>query len=708
MRARIETTILLVLTACAALIAALCAAAAEETLISEHLEASLVAEQALVRPGDTVSIALYQKMAPGWHTYWRNPGDSGQPPAISWQLPAGTAASQPHWPAPERIPYGPLVNYGYSDETALISDIVVPADWEEGRPFPVAADVELLVCSDICIPVAGSLALDVPTGARTTVSQGGARLFAAARAQVPATAPWPAVFGKSDTQLHVRLTGGRDTFAAVKQAYFFTDQWGAAEHAAAQSFQVTDAGLSVLVPRGQTAPGERLSGVLALKVSGAEGDVTQSFEIEAPFDAALALPPANPPRPAEGGPGLALILLFALAGGAILNLMPCVFPILAIKALGLAAHAGAERRERMVHGLSYTAGVVVSFVGLAGLLLAARAGGEAVGWGFQLQNPLVVGALAYVATLIGLNLSGVFEISGRLAGIGDTWASRSGHVGSFATGVLAAVVAAPCTAPFMAAAVGGALLLPVPGALAVFALMGLGLALPYLVLAAAPALARLLPRPGPWMVRFRQALAFPMYATAAWLIWVMTHQAGADAALLATLGLILLAFALWLVSSAAGKARVLTSAAVAVVLAGSVALLVAASAQKAAPARTASTSGLAQPFTQARLDRLLGEGRAVFVNMTADWCISCKFNERVALSGTAFADTLERHAIVYLQGDWTTPDPEITSFLKRFGRAGVPLYVLYPAGGGAPQVLPQILDPGALRRALETAAIAKL
>ena len=686
-------------------VAAAMPAAAQDIITTEQLAARLISEQAVVRPGDSIHIALHQAVVPGWHTYWRNPGDSGQAPRIVWQLPEGAAAAEPQWPAPHRIPFGPLVNYGYSDATSLLTEISVPAGWTAGTPFPVAAKAELLVCSDICIPVGGRLSLTVPTGAQTIAAAEHAPLFAAARARLPAASPWPATFRVAGGRLLLDLAGDRKEFAAVTDAYFFADAWGVADHLGAQSATHTDAGLTVAIPRGKGAPRGAVSGVLALTEQTDAGPVRRAFAITA---APAAPGSGTPPAPATETTGLPLLLLFALLGGSILNLMPCVFPVLAVKALGLAGQAGANPRVRIGHGLSYTGGVVASFLGLAGLLLAARAGGAAVGWGFQLQNPLVVGSLAYVATAIGLNLSGVFEISNRLAGTVSDWASASGHAGSFATGVLAAVVAAPCTAPFMAAAAGGAMLLPAPEALAIFAAMGLGLALPYLLLAAAPPLARMMPKPGRWMVRFRQALAFPMYATAAWLIWVLTQQAGPDAALMTMLGLILFAAGLWLwpaamprVGGVAGKLRI---AGFLVALIGAGGLLTSATSQSTKAGRAGETAGIAEPFSTARLDQLRAEGRPVLVNITAAWCISCKVNERVALSGRHFDAAMKRHSAAYLRGDWTNQDPEITAFLKRFGRAGVPLYVLFAAEGGAPQVLPQILDPGAVRRALETAA----
>ncbi len=679
------------------------APAGADVVTSKELTARLVSENSQVAPGETVSVALHQKMAPGWHTYWQNPGDSGQSPMLKWQLPDGISVKQAAWPTPHRLPVGPLVNYGYSDEISLLYDVTVPETWQVGRPLPLRADAEILVCEEICIPVTGTLALNIPTGGETVRNAAVASMFAGARAEQPLPAPWPVMAYAVDGRVGVILSGPATDFASVSDAYVFPEKWGVVNHAAKQTFGLGADGLVITAPPGEGSAGETFSGVVTLKQDGAPD---RSFRIDN-----VPVVTTAPPAMTEGGgaSNVWLLIVLALAGGILLNLMPCVFPVLAVKALSLTKHADASARARLAHGGAYTAGVIASFLALAAALLALRAGGEAIGWGFQLQEPLVVGALAYVAALVGLNLSGVFEISGRFAGAGSAWTHGPGIGASFATGVLAAVVAAPCTAPFMATATGGALLLAWPGALSVFAALGFGLALPYLLLTAMPGLSRLLPKPGPWMMRFKQVLAFPMYATAAWLIWVLSLQAGPDAAFLATLGLISIAFACWAWPSTPVSGSALYQGArmalVLVPLIGAGALLgwVGVNA-KDMPAERQTATDLAEPYSEARLRALQAAGRTVFVNMTAAWCITCKVNERVALSGPGFEKLLDERDIAYLQGDWTNRDPEITRFLERFGRAGVPLYVIFPKDGGQPQVLPQILKPGALRDALTITA----
>jgi len=678
---------------------------AADTVVSEHLTARLIAENAATQPGDTVTVALHQKMAPGWHTYWRNPGDSGQAPSLAWELPQGVVVGEPHWPAPHRLPVGPLVNFGYSDETALLYDVTVPAGWPAGQPLALAADAEILVCAEICIPVSGRVALNVATAAVTEKDPANAALFAETRAEQPLPAPWPVRANAANGRFSLQLDGPQGDFSAVTGAYVFADAWGVLDHPAAQRIGIGGDGLSVHASLGEAGAGKMFSGVVTLY----QGDgPARSFRIDdAPVGTAVATAMSGGVGETKASAGVARLIVLALAGGLLLNLMPCVFPVLAMKALGLARQADAAASKRLIHGLAYCAGVVASFLALAGVLVALRASGDAVGWGFQLQEPLVVGVLAYVCAAVGLNLSGVFEIGGRLAGVGGAWVRGDGHASSFATGVLAAVVAAPCTAPFMATAIGGALLLPPLGALSIFAALGLGLALPYLAVSAVPGLARRLPKPGPWMVRFKQFLAFPMYATAAWLIWVLSLQAGADAAFLATLGLIALGLGVWVWAQPAASGAVLRgmrAALIVVALGGAAGLLGWASVQPGAEPDRRADSPIAERYTDARLAQYRDAGRTVFVNMTAAWCITCKVNERVALSGSGFEQLLARHDVAYLQGDWTNRDPEITRFLERFGRAGVPLYVVFPAGGGEPRVLPQILKPDAVGDVLASLA----
>jgi thiol:disulfide interchange protein DsbD len=488
----------------------------------------------------------------------------------------------------------------------------------------------------------------------------------------------------------------------IAEAWLVPGRWGVIDHAADQALTVDERGLTLQVPRGPLpeATATDLDGVLVVRERLERGESVQAFAIRAAVD-----------RPGIAGAAtLAAAVGLALAGGLILNLMPCVLPVLSIKAIALVAHAQTTAGAMRRHGLAYTGGVLVAFGALAGLLIALRAGGAEIGWGFQLQSPLVVGALAYLLFALGLSLSGALAIGERWTGVGHRLTGRPGYAGSFFTGTLAAVAATPCTAPFMGVAVGYALTQPPLPALLVFEALGLGLALPFLALSLVPAWRRLLPRPGPWMERLKQALAFPLYASVAWLVWVVSRQAGADAVALVLAGLLLIAFASWLhgatrATRSAGGRRAASAVALGCV-AGALALGLLVAPSPAPPAAAdpggAPTLARAEPFTPARLAELRAQGTPVFVNFTAAWCITCLVNEKVALHSPAVAEAFARRGVVYLKADWTSKSPEIAALLESFGRSGVPLYVVYGRAAEPPRVLPQILSERTIIEAVET------
>jgi thiol:disulfide interchange protein DsbD len=462
------------------------------------------------------------------------------------------------------------------------------------------------------------------------------------------------------------------------------------DHAAAQTVDVTARGLSLRTARGAlpAAMEAPIDGVLVITERLEQGTARQAFLVQ-----------ARPAGPAIGW-GLPGILALALAGGLVLNAMPCVLPVLSVKALALVRHAGAGRAVTLAHGVAYTVGVLVSFAVLAGALLALRAGGERIGWGFQLQAPWFVALLAYVFFAMALALSGVLPVSGRFTGVGQGLAARGGYPGSFFGGALATVAATPCTAPFMGTAVGFAVTQPWLVALLVFQALGLGLALPFLLLSVAPAWHRLLPRPGPWMERLQQLLAFPLYASAAWLVWVLSQQVGPPGVAIVLTGLLLLGFAAWLqgvgrLTGSSWRRAMAGGAAVAVVLAAATLGLVGRVGPESRSTEAAAGAGW-EPFSPGRLAELRAAGTPVFVNFTAAWCVTCLVNERVALRSPAVAQAFRDKGVVRLRGDWTRRDAQITQVLDAFGRNGVPLYLLYPrtgsaAAGSAAIVLPQIL-----------------
>jgi thiol:disulfide interchange protein len=439
--------------------------------------------------------------------------------------------------------------------------------------------------------------------------------------------------------------------------------------------------------------GGALEGVLALESVGPGGTkVRRGYIIQAgavpasPGDAAIEA------ATDAGSIGFGLALLSAFLGGLILNLMPCVFPVLSLKAYSLAREA--SPRSKRIGGLAYLAGVLASFGLIAGALIALRAVGVVAGWGIQFQSGGFVLALVALFLALGLNMSGVFEFGGAFTGAGDGLTRKEGLAGSFFTGVLATVVATPCTAPFMGAAVGYAFAQPAVEMVAVLMMLGVGFALPLVLLSLSPGLGRLLPKPGMWMVRFKQVMAFPLYATAAWLVWVLSVQQGSDGVLAAMVTLLAVGFAAWLFGLPGGPRRLGKAAALLIALAGLVggAGLLAGAPQAAGPAAASGSALPSEPFTRARLDALLNERKPVFVNLTAAWCITCKVNERVALKSDRLAKAFADRGVTYLVGDWTAPNPEITALLQRFVRAGVPLYLLYTGvPGDAPRILPQFL-----------------
>ncbi|MFN3986608.1 MAG: protein-disulfide reductase DsbD family protein [Rhodocyclaceae bacterium] len=693
-----------------------------------HVSARLVASAERVAPGDTVTIGLAKQIIPGWHTYWRNPGDSGLATEIAWSLPPGAQAGDIQWPAPQRHAFGPVMNYGYEGEVTLLTDVTIPADVRPGEPIPLRADVDWLVCEEVCIPEQVTLTLEIPVGETT---RGVAHpAIEQARAQLPLAAPWDSGFahtahgGSSErTELRLALATGPLPQHGT-DVWFYPLEWGRIDHAAAQLRADTAEGLSLVLTPGEALGGDtqQLQGVLVITERSADGELRRAFTVDAPRRDALPPPLAEPvPAAASVGPvvipevSLATALLFALAGGLILNLMPCVFPVLAMKVLALVRHGQAARHEVRGHGLAYLGGVLASFALLGLVVLAVQAGGTRLGWGFQFQSPLFVTLIAWLLFAVGLNLSGVFSIGGGFAGVGQSLAARSGYAGSIFTGVLAAVVATPCTAPFMGAAIGFAMSQPPATLMAIFLALGLGLALPFVVLAWYPAALRRLPRPGAWMARFKQLLAFPMYAAAIWLVWVLALQTGADGVLLALAGMLALALAAWLFDATWGAAPAPRRLAHAAALALVVATLTigmrlspdpaSAAPLAAAPGTSASAGAPAfEPYSGARLQTLREQGRPVFVNFTAAWCITCLVNERVAINQPAVADAFETRNVVYLKGDWTNQDAGITEVLARFGRSGVPLYLYYlPATDGEPVVLPQILTPDIVLRALAAA-----
>ena len=665
---------------------------------TDQVKARLISSVDAVHPGDEILVGVQELIIPHWHTYWINPGDSGLPTTIDYILPNGSTAGSIQWPTPSRIVLGPVTNYGYENEVILLSKLKIPDDIQTGSEFLIQAKVKWLVCDEICIPQKVDLSLSLPIVLPGTASGNGSPLIKAAQTRLPTSSPWPFNIVKKENTLAIRVKDAQFTNSNIKNVWFYPEKWGKIVHSAEQPWKISGDTLEIQLKSGDEplSTDEKLSGILTLTIDRPEGSATQGYQLSANALAVTSIGSIN-----ADAPDLVLssALLLALLGGIVLNLMPCVFPVLSIKALALIKHANHEPIENKLHGLAYTLGILVSFALLGGLLIILKAGGTQIGWGFQFQSPLFVLGVAYLMFTVGLSLSGVFSIGGSVIGIGSSLANRSGYSGSFFTGVLATVVATPCTAPFMGAALGFALTQPPATLLAVFLSLGLGLALPYLILSQWPTLQRRLPKPGVWMDKLKQGLAFPMYAAAVWLVWVLAQQAGINAVAVALGGMVVIAFSAWIFEST--KTGIRSTQRSGAGLAGvslGLAFLGSYLGIDTSPASQVTNieSSTFENYSPARLNELRNEGKPVFLNLTAAWCISCLVNEKVALSQDSVIKAFKEANVTYLKGDWTNRDDEITQLLAEFGRSGVPLYVYYPGKNShlkKPVVLPQVLTP---------------
>ena len=658
-------------------------------IAAPHVQVALAAESATPAPGKPLTLAIRFTPQPGWHTYWQNPGDAGYDTQVKWELPAGATASKLRYPVPGTLLIAGLMNYVYERPSTLLAEIAVPAGLAAGSAFPVSVKLDYLVCShEICVPESAtvSAALTIGNGAPDTAT---APILAAARRALPVPLAEAA---------HYSVTAGRLAIAVplagldrVRSAYFFPLAEGAAKYSAPQTVTVAGDRLRIETAASGTPTGP-IAGVLRIDRAGE--DLPRGFVLSAtPGDVlAAGTPPSAAIAPTTTTAAFLPALLLAIAGGVLLNVMPCVFPILSLKALSLAkgnVDGPTARRD----ALAYAAGVVLVCTLLGAAILGLRAAGAQVGWAFQLQDPRVILLLLLLTTGIALNLAGLFEFA--TVGAGGALAGKPGMAGSFWTGALAAFVATPCTGPFMAGALGAALVLPPAAGLAVFAGLGFGLALPFLAVAFIPAVRRRLPRPGAWMATFRRLLSVPMFLTALALAWVLGRQSGTDGLILGIAGALLLGLLLWWLgrSQAAGRPLWLSMAGALVVAVASIALLPVTGAPAAAKAET--TALASEPFSEARLAHLRAAGTPAFVYFTADWCLTCKVNEHGALADADVANAFRSAGVRTLVGDWTNGDAAIGRFIDARGAAGVPLYLYYGAGG-EPVQLPQILTAARL------------
>ena len=677
---------------------------AQTTAQTEEVQAELLADHAAVAPGGSVWMGLDLKIRSGWHTYWRTPGDSGQPTSIRWTLPAGVTAEPIQWPVPDRVEVLGIMNFGYHDHVMLLNELKIDSAALPANAV-VKADVTWLVCADVCIPQDATFSMPLKIDpAATADTTPAATAIEVVRNSLPQAAPWPVNVTRSGDQL--TFTAGPGVDGAIKNATYFPYQDGLMVNAAPQTAKMSGGSVNIAVAAEKKSETiANASGIIVLEREAPGGGIAKTAYA---FDA-----PISWTGPAPGGDEAAsisfgLALLFAFLGGIILNVMPCVLPVLVMKAMSFVKQSGSSAAERRKDALFYTAGVLVAFTALVGSLIALRTAGAAVGWGFQLQSPVFVVILAYVMLLLGLNLSGVFVVGGDF-GMGQSLTSKPGATGSFFTGLLAVVVATPCTGPFMGAAVGFTLTQPPVISLVVFEALALGLAFPYLLFAFVPAAGKLLPRPGVWMDRVKQVLAFPLYGSAAWMIWTLAQQVDPIGLAFAFTGVIAVGFTAWMLGIAQqseSRGRRISLGFAGLAVAAVIAIIF--TLNDRGPATPAQGGGavaegaVSEPFTVARFKELQAAGRPVLVNFTAAWCLTCIVNERVALSHQEVADALKGRNVAYLKADWTNRNAEITSTLHALGRDGVPLYVLYDTKGGQPKILPQLLTPALVTEAINT------
>jgi len=721
------------------------AQSAATTDLTPNSELTLISESTALRPGTTTTLALRITMDPGWHTYWTNPGDAGLPLGAQWKLPKGVTVSSLRYPAPRLIPQTPLMSFGYEREVLVLADVSVSNDVPIGTPITIAADVDFLVCADVCLPASGHVEWQTRASSVSAQSRDAAAIASTRERLVKDGSTWNASGWRDGARVVLRVPMPPSGHDSVRSAYFIADSADVLQHAVVQRFvMIGDTLVASVTPTNAFADAvSHVSLVLLTDATNPKEAIRLDVSLgQAPRDAkklaglidgprgtnsggvaAMATVAAATTASAQGGAvaaantpastrapasdiGLLVAVLLAFVGGMVLNLMPCVFPVLSVKILGFVERGGDtdQGAAGRKHAMVFTLGVLVMMWALAGTLFALRAGGAQLGWGFQLQSPAVVAVLALVVFALALNLSGVFEMGmslTRLGGVGG----GSQYRDSFLTGLLAVVVATPCTAPFMGAALGYALTQSAATGLAVFTSLGIGLATPYVVLATNPALLRLLPRPGPWLETFKQLLAFPLYATVVWLLWVLGRQSGPDTIAIALLFAVALSMTAWFAGRAqhAGHAR-RSSVGLSLLILTIVVSGAAIGAQPTATQIARETPAGWEKWSAARVAAARDSGRAVFVDFTAAWCLSCQVNERVALHTEqverAFADA----NVLLLRADWTSRDAEITAVLTTFGRSGVPLYVVYPSSKEKQEeILPAVLTPGSVIDAIARA-----
>ena len=671
---------------CCAIAIAICTvstsmATASSTVKLRYTTAELHSEYESVDPQAPFYVLFHLQIVPGWHTYWLNPGDSGMPPHLAWELPKGWQASEIIWQPPHRIPVGSLMNYGY-DHNAYHLIKITPDPKASGKAL-LKAHASWLVCEEECIPEKTDLSIEVGLGAAIP-SSASALIHTLEKASNLDKISGTYAFENNET---VSLEFASSSIPATGTAYFYSSVPGSSEPAAKQEIMRNDEIVRMTFKKGAVALPETFSGILEIASENSVEYKVLNLERRDSFAAT---------DKSSSTSSLLITLFLAFLGGVILNAMPCVFPVLSLKALSLSQEATKEAKTIRRYGYSYTLGVIVSFMLVAFFLFILKAMGNIVGWGYQMQSPYFVAILVYLLFLIGLNLSGYFEISFSMSFKGETGSHKESLKSSFATGALVTLVATPCTAPFMATALGVAFVQPPAIGMLIFIAMGLGVAFPYLALTTIPGALKWFPKPGIWMEHFKQFLAFPMFISAIWLIWVFAQQLGINATAFLLLGLVLLTMAIWLwkvIRPRTQSARIIIFILLGVLVLWPIIML---PAPVNNTTKQISNKNETLMYDENTLQQYRDEGRAIFVYATAAWCITCKVNERVAINDKDVQQHIAKLGIPVMVADWTNEDPAITQFLQEYERAGVPLYVFFPAKGGAPRILPQILTPSIL------------
>ena len=666
--------------------------------VTEHLQVELLADTTAVdRSGQSFQLGLHFSLEPGWHIYWINAGDSGQPPSVQWKLPPFMPASSigpMQFPVPQRLPLGPLMDFGYQNEVLFPFAVhFAPSGTVNTKSLTVEANVHWLVCSRVCIPGKGTVELTLPLSSTPgTLNPKTTVLFEQTQRSLPKPLPATASVAATQNAQSIVLTAhlGR----SISSAEFYPFDQNLIANAATQTVDPLSDGFRMTIAKDSSAGiiHQPLHGLIKLQ----DG---MTYEFTSPI-AYIKFSVANPPQQ-----GMLRVALLAFLGGIILNLMPCVFPVLFIKGLALVQSSTEERARLRLHGLTYTLGILVSFWAIVAVLLLLRAGGSHIGWGFQFQSPIFVSLIALLLFFLGLSLAGQFEIGLTLTSAGGSLAQKSGYTGSFFTGVLATVVATPCAAPFLGVAIGYALVQPALITFLIFTALALGLAFPYMLLTLQPAWTRILPKPGVWMEYLKQATAIPIFGTVIWLVWVFAQVAGQNAVAFLLAGFLLAAIAGW----ALGRWPARTvSTLVAVILLGLAVWLPIVAARNLAPVasstKTSASGGLQwEPYSVQKLAEYRAQGKSVFVDFTAAWCLSCQVNERVVLDRADVQQAFRKSGVILMRADWTNHDDTITEALAQLGRSSVPDYVLY-SGGSAnePQLLPEVLTPGIVFHALQS------